>query len=202
MSGSVASGAEHPACRKFTLADSLIFIAGLAIVLSMGAHLLKFATEYFLQICRVLVVRRAELWENWPPVWRAIREPLRQLVSYGFQCAGTLLFGVTPIFLILRMRRPRPVWRVLFVQPGVVAGLAMVFGFFWVAGLVQIVFPDRLDSITGPWIAVGGTVAVAWLVLAASGNWIIEPGWVDRLGVLLGAAAIATALLGLAVYRI
>ena len=37
MSGSVASGAEHPACRKFTLADSLIFIAGLAIVLSMGA---------------------------------------------------------------------------------------------------------------------------------------------------------------------
>jgi hypothetical protein len=113
-----------------------------------------------------------------------------------------LLFGMTPIFLILRLRRPRPTLRRLIIQPGVVAATAIVFGLFWVTGWVQIVFPDRLNSMTGPWIAVGDTVAIAWIVLAASGNWTIEPGWVDRLGVLLGAAAIGIALLGLAIYRI
>jgi hypothetical protein len=83
-----------------------------------------------------------------------------------------------------------------------VAGLAMVFGLFWVMGLFHILLPDRLDSITGPWIAVGGTVAVAWLVLAVSGNWRVEPGWIDRLGVLLGATAISAALFGLVISRI
>jgi hypothetical protein len=40
-SAAVAHIAEQPAYRKFTLADALILIAGLAIVLSMGAHLLN-----------------------------------------------------------------------------------------------------------------------------------------------------------------
>jgi hypothetical protein len=198
----VAPTGERAACRRFTLADALILIAGLAIVLSMGTHLLRFSAESFVGIFHTIAANRVDLWESWPRFWRALREPVITTIWYGSQFFGTMLFGMTPIFFVLRLRRPRPRWRALLVQPGMVAGLAMVFGLFWVLGLVQIMLPNRLDSIHGPGLVIGGTVAAFWLILLLCRKWNAEQGWVDRLGRILGAMAIGTSLLGLVIYRI
>jgi hypothetical protein len=198
----LAPDVEQPACRKFTLAGALILIAGLAIVLSMSAHLLKFSAESLVRVFHGIAANRVHLWESWPRFWRALREPVITTTWYGSQFLGTMLFGILPIFFVLRFRRPRPPWRALFVQPGMVAGLAMVIGLIWVLGIVQIMFPGRLDPIHGTWLAIGSTVAAFWLILLLCRRWKAEPGWVDRLGRLLGAMAIASALLGLVCYRI
>jgi hypothetical protein len=63
-------------------------------------------------------------------------------------------------------------------------------------------FPDKLDSMTAAPAAVGGSVAVGWCAMVVCRRWRSEPGWVDRLGRVLGFAAIGTALLGLIVFRI
>ena len=193
---------EQPACRRFTLADALILIAGLALVLSMGAHLLSLFADSVLKVVQTVAANRAYVWEHWPVFWRALRVPVATTISYACQFAGSLIAGMTPIFFVLRLRRPRPPWRELLLRPGTASGLAIVFGLFWVLGLAQIAFPDRLDSIAGPFIAIGGTVAAVWLILLLCRRWNAEPGWVDRLGRLLGAIAIGTALLGLVMYRI
>ena len=199
----VATHALQPACRRFTLADALILIAGLALVLSMGAHLLGLSAASLLDACIGSSLHVGVNWEGWPRLWREIRKPVIDTIWYGSQFAGTLLFGMTPIFFILRLKRPRPPLRALVVQPGMVAGLAMVFGLFWVMGLVHIVFPERLDSISGPWIAAGGTVATAWLMLCLCRRWKAEAGWVDGIGRLLGAIAIGNrGYQGLFIYRV
>jgi hypothetical protein len=204
VSDSPATNAERaPAkCRSFRLSDAMILIAGLAIVFAMGGHLLKFFVESCVQICRAIVANMASIQEDWAQFPRLIREPSRQAVSYGLQFSAALVSSMTLIFFILRLRRPRPPWRVLVVQPGVAAGLAMVFGLFWVTGLVHIVLPDSIDSFGGPWIVIGATVATAWIVLALFRKWKPEPGWVDRLGRALSVMAIGTALLGWVMYRI
>jgi hypothetical protein len=194
--------AEPAACRRFSLADAMILIAGIALVLSMGGYLLKFFAGYFIQCYSAAVANRAELLENWPRFSRAIREPLRQAVSYGFQFSQDVVLSMTLVFFIVRMRSPRPPWRVLLVQPGMLAALSIFVGLFWVTGFVHILLPDRIDAITGPAIVIGGTVATAWVVLALIRRWKAEPGWVDCIGRLLGVMAIGTALLGLVMYRI
>jgi hypothetical protein len=78
----------------------------------------------------------------------------------------------------------------------------MVFGLFWGTGCLIYLFPDKVDSTTAAPAAIGGAVALSWVVLALSRLWEPEQGWVDRVGRFLGCAAIGTALLGLVVYRI
>jgi hypothetical protein len=180
----------------------MIVIAGLALVLSTGSHLLRLCAFYYVRLCAQALSHVADLLENWPMFWKVVRDPFIQACWYTSQLIGLLLVAFTPIFFMLRFERPRPPWRALLVQPGVVAGLAMVFGLFWGLGWIHILLPDRLDAISGPWIAIGGSVAAAWLILALCRRWRAEPGWVDRLGRLLGATAIATALLGLVIYRL
>jgi hypothetical protein len=193
---------QPAACRPLRIPDAMILIAGLAVVLAMGGHLFGWCAYFLYQVCRTVVENRADLWDDPQQLWRFIGDPARQLLSYGFQATAMLVFGMTPIFLILRLKRPRPSWRPLLVQPGMVAALAVVFGFYWVTGLVHILLPGRIDSIRGPWIVVGGTVAAAWVILALIRRWKAEPGWVDRMGRLLGAMAIGAALLGWVMYRI
>jgi hypothetical protein len=45
-------------------------------------------------------------------------------------------------------------------------------------------------------------VALSWIFLAASRLWAAEPSWVDRMGRLIGAGAIAVALLALTQFGI
>ena len=93
---------------------------------------------------------------------------------------------MTTVFLLMRVRRPRPPIRALLRQPGTVAGLAVTFGLILVAGWMHFLFFGRLIDGTVTPIAVGGTVALAWTCLALVRRWEAEPSWVDRMGRLLG----------------
>jgi hypothetical protein len=192
---------EPMRCREFRLSDAMILVAGAALSLS-GAHLLVLMADAFRQLCREAVLNRDVLLGPWPAFWVAIRNDLRSTLWYAFQVAGMVLLGMTPAYFVLRLRRPRPPLRTLLRQPGMVAVLAMAFGLFWGTGGLISLLPERFDSMNAAPSAIGGSVAAAWGVLALSRRWEPEPGWVDRVGRVLGCAAIGTALLGLVVFRI
>ena len=93
----VKSEPATSSCRRFSLFDAMILIAGSAIVLSAGASYLKFFAEYSVQLGRAVLTHLPELREGWFRFWTEIREPLTQVVTYGFQFAGAVVFGMTPI---------------------------------------------------------------------------------------------------------
>jgi hypothetical protein len=193
---------EPVRCRKFGLFDAMILIAGTALCLAAGAPLFGLLADAAGHLWASAVVYRGVVLANPMAFWRGTHDHLRNSLWYGFQVTETFLVGLWPTFFVLRLRRPRPPLRALLRQPGTVAGLAMAFGLFWGTGCLLLLFPDKVDSMTAAAIAVGGTVAVSWVILALSREWQSGPGWVDRLGQLLGCAAIGTALLGLIVFRI
>src|SRR4051812_32977827 len=107
---------------------------------------------------------------------------------------------MTLTFLLVRLRRPRPSILSLPRQPGTAAGLAIAFGLFWVTGWLHRLFFGKFHDATLTAVSVGGTVAVAWALLALSRRWQAEPGWVERFGRLIGFVAIANALFVIAAF--
>jgi hypothetical protein len=193
---------ERTRCRGFRLSDAMILLAGAALALSAGSHLLLLMADMLGRLFREAAAHRADVLDHWPLFWGATHGPLRNTLWYAFQVAEMFLFGMIPAFIALRLRHPRPPLRALPWQPGTAAALAMVFGLFWGTGGLLWAFPDKVDSMTAAPIAVGGAVALVWVALTLGRSWDPEAGWVDRMGRVLGCAAIGTALLGLVVYRI
>jgi hypothetical protein len=189
-------------CRGFGISDAMILIAGTALALSGSMHLIVLMVDTAGRLWGDFLAHRSDLPDRLTVFWRAIHDDLRNTMSYGFQVVTGLLFGFTPAFFIVRLRRPRPSWGTLVRQPGAVAALAMVFGLFWVTGALVTLFPNRIDSFTAAPIAVGGTVALAWGLQALTRSWKPETGWIDRTGRLLGCVSIGLALLGSLIYRI
>jgi hypothetical protein len=180
----------------------MILLAGVAVALSGGAHLLGLLADMLARLSREAIAHREDLIAHWPVFWGATHDSLRNTLWYGFQIAEMFLFSMTPAYFLVRLRRPRPPLRMLLRQPGTVAGLAMVFGLFWGTGCLLALFPEKVDSMTAAPAAIGGAVAVGWGILALSRHWQAERGWVDRLGRILGCIAIGTALLGLVIHQI
>jgi hypothetical protein len=181
--------------RALTLSDVMIMVGGVALVLAAGSHLFPLLADMVMRLGHEATVSIANAPGNWPSFWRTIRFSFINTIGYATQIVEIVLAGMIPVFLIVRMKRPRPKLRALLLQPGTVAALAMVFGLFWITGLLLTAFPRRFDSFTAAPIAVGGTVAICWGILRLSRKWNTEPGWIDRLGRTLGCAAIAIAVL-------
>jgi hypothetical protein len=196
----IAPPDQPPPCRRFRLTDAMILTAGAAVFLAGGVHLFAQFIHAVEGLFRDQIAHKGNYHWHWP--WSATRHDVRNTLWYGFQIAFAFLSGMAPAYVLLRLMRPRPPLRALLRQPGIVAALAMIFGLFWVTGCLFILFPEKVDSMTAAPIAVGGTVAASWLVLALSRQWKSEPGWVDRLGRILGVVAIVTALVGLVIFRI
>lgn len=104
--------------------------------------------------------------------------------------------------LALRLRRPRPAFRLLMRQPGAVASLVVVLlvalvgafgavavGVKWGLNSYGVQtggnIPISLLILFGLLVAVSGVVG-AWLGLAFSSRRRTEPGWIDLLGRALG----------------
>jgi hypothetical protein len=194
--------AARPGGRPFGITDAMILTAGAALALSASTHLIVLMVETFGRFWREASVFRGELPGRFPAFWVATHDLLRNTLWYGLQVAFALLLGFTPAWIVVRLRRPRPLWRVLVRQPGTVAALAMVLGLFWGTGALLILFPGHFDSMTAAPSAIGGAVAIAWGTLALTRKWESEPGWVDRVGRLLGCAAIGLAILLPLIFRI
>jgi hypothetical protein len=201
--GSDPNTAAEPArCRPFGLVDAMILVAGAALSLSEGVHLVPLLARAVGGLCIEAGAKRSHLPENWPAFWKCIQPHLKNTLWYGFQVSEMLLVGMTIAFFFVRLRPPRPSLRALLRYSGTVAGVAIVFGAFWVTGWLYYVFPNKVDATNAAAFAVGGTVAMAWSVLALGRRWQPDPGWVDQMGRILGCAAIATASLGLIMLRI
>lgn len=180
-------------CRPFRLGDAMVLVAAAAVGLAPFAPL----------------AHRPNLW----PVFQGVT--LRQLVGivpWQAQAPRLEVFGAclliscwflaiavfagTPAYLAVRFRRPRPPLRELWLQPGIVACEALL------VGMVLTTLRDLYPWVPS-WMVFSVnvvTIPAAWSILAVSGRWRPEPGWIERLGRLLGVCymivnALATILI-------
>ena len=190
--------AETMRGRRFGVYDSMVLIAGIALLFAPENNKVRDLIDQLVGLCKAVAVYYgfvpAGAWG--PPRYlaKAIRSFLSGAEWYGVQAAEMLILNMTAVFLLMRVRRPRPPVRTLLRQPGTVAGLAVPVGLVLVVGWMHFLFFGGLVEPMEVPIAVGGTVALAWTCLALVRGWEAEPSWVDRMGRLIGAAAIAVGL--------
>jgi hypothetical protein len=187
-----------------TIADGMILVAATA----AGMVLLRAAY--------------ADLWRDWAEKLLALLRPWPEdswgwTFAEGFSRALLLMFYPIPLaaawtmgMVAIRLRSPRPALRRVAREPGfvacamatlVVAAHALAL---WAGAHLENRFsyaaPKLLHEVCRNAFALlashaGWAVLVGWLTLALSGRWRGERCWIDRLGRLLGAYWIATALL-------
>ncbi len=135
-----------------------------------------------------------------PDVWTAPDVALRAINLVGL--ALTVFGPWTFLLPILRLRRPRPRWRRLTLQPGLTACLAATFGMALSLAVIGLTLFTRgfmpaawgrtwfdwlrlflLDELVG---YAGVSVASAWSLQALSGRWRPTPDAIDRLGRAVG----------------
>jgi hypothetical protein len=159
--------------RHFTLTDLMVLIAA---------------------TCAGLVILRPYLATFANPNWQQASPHIRTIeATYGAWSSFAACWMIALLFL--RYRRPHPRRGRLVRRPGhvacCVAAVALVEGFLYQLAIFGFSDPIRRPfSFQQFWITVSGhigpTVAGAWLLLALSGRWRADPGWIDRLGRLLG----------------
>ena len=205
MTGDTAAipipGAETMRGRRFGVYDLMVLIAGAALLFAFENNKIRNLTQQFAELCTAIAAYFGFLPARpyGPPQYltAAIANYWSGVEWYGVQAAELLILVMTAVFLLMRVRQPRPPIRVLLRQPGTIAGLAVTFGLIFVTGWMHLLFFGRLiDGSVTP-IAVGGTVAVAWTCLTLARMWEAERSWVDWVGQILGATAIVVGLIAL-----
>jgi hypothetical protein len=100
----------------------------------------------------------------------------------------------------LRLRLPRPRWRRLMRQPGFEASLAAVISLLG-GFLLSLLFVLEITSAGMSFLLfgfypliVGPAILTVWLIQMMNGHCRCEPTWIDRVGRVLGACWIATAI--------
>jgi hypothetical protein len=166
--------------RRFTLRDTMIIVAGLAVALAWHQGFLVYHKDNFI-LAKNLRISRNGYYSLW----------LRQWAPF--------LVMMTITGLALRAIAPRARWDELRGQPGWVAGVVTLLSMlvagiellvidtlrargwsvYWNVGMFWSVFGARLQE-------AGLFVAVAWATLILIGRWRPEPEWVDRFGRVVG----------------
>jgi hypothetical protein len=164
----------------------MILMIALATGLALALRALPAIGDWF----ALIAPSRRFDWTLWCLQIARKQEP-QFLVFQGFlQLLFCLIVPLTPALLVARLRQPRPAFRRLACQPGLVASAALCvvsvievdvtfLQLFSIPPLLQAVLP-------------GGTVLASWAVLLASGRWRPEANWVDRAGRAVGGFWIAT----------
>lgn len=169
--------------RKFTILDAIVVIAALA----SGAAL-----------ARPVFGLVGGHWSLTDPATRRYR------IEFYFALISPGVATLTVATLILRLRKPRPTFRCLVRQPGMVATIASLVG---LAGAIMswgymlyhtgLLNPAWLNI--NFWarasIPTACTVIGSWLILALGGRWRAERSWIDRIGRVLGLYWIAVLLI-------
>lgn len=171
--------------RRFTIADVMILVVATAV----GS---LFAKSFL------------------PGFSRQLRYLSRQPIGAGtmFATGVAWLHGpgscvVVPLMLAtlaIRLRRPRPSWRRITHQPGFAACAAMFCSL--IPGILLYAsirhrpgFARRADSFDQVWYQMTHwtepAVLGAWFTMGMTGRSRSEPGWIDRLGRLLGSYWVA-----------
>ncbi len=163
----------RPRCRPFGLGDAMILIAALALGLALAGP-------------GIIII--ADSIRTTPPKQFRTLAGAVSLGRFLNVIVLNFLFFLMPAFLILRFRRPRPKLRALICQPGFAACAAPV-ALLLVASPLALFAPTGL---AGEVIENGGQILsvlaapLAWVSLIATRRWGPEPGWIDRLGRIVG----------------
>jgi hypothetical protein len=124
--------------RRFGVYDSMILIAGIALLFAFENNKLKNLIDQLVGLSKAIAAYYGLLPARpyGPPQFlrEAIASYWSGVVWYGVQAAELLILIITTVFLLMRVRWPRPPIRVVRQQPGTVAGLAVTFGLILVAG--------------------------------------------------------------------
>ncbi len=169
-----------PVTRRFTLADLMILV----VATGLGLALLRPYLEAFNRPGMV-----------WSPATRAIE------TTYGVWSPIAAWWMIA--LILIQYGGPHPRRARLIRRPGHVACCVAAVALGW--GLVHAIAGYASRDLNGSpfsfqqfWITisvpVGPAVEGAWLVLALSGRWRADPGWVDRLGRFLGCLWIGWSL--------
>ncbi len=169
-----------PRCRPFNVVDGMILVAATAVGLALTP-------------------------DHWS---RDIKWSWQGMIDPYYDATGAVVRGFISVWLswtisfaICRLRQPRPSLRRLRYQPGLVAcqatlsllvlavfydilAFAITKQGFYITGYL----PFQMSFLTPP--LVGGS----WLTLWYVRRWKPEPGWIDRMGRLLGWGWIALLL--------
>ena len=148
---------ETPKPRRFTILDCMILIAALGVWFFMLRHWGALMGP---------IIRAGG-----PGVWR----------TYAFLViVGTLalIWVLTPAFLFMRLRRPRPHLRELIWQPGTMACTVAAVLFVPVSLVTawNWLFP----------LVFAGAILSCWVLAAVTDRLRPEASWLDRLGRVLG----------------
>jgi hypothetical protein len=192
-------GADDRADRRFSLGDSLILMAALALTLGVLRGQAWF-TRLALRVPFWWETSRALLglapW-NQPALTRgqAAADLAATVVDeFLVQLLSSVLLGLTLAQPLLRLRRPRPPFRQLIRQSGLVVCLGVILGTFvtvdiaWYTGIDVI---GRLPALV---------LVLLWPIQGII-PWRTEASWIDRLGRAVGwgwiIVAVASALIHL-----
>jgi hypothetical protein len=161
-------------CRPFTVADAMILVGATALSFSY-LHRTGSGYDFF----RREIVRDA---------------PVSGLLTGGCWIASALLATWTLAFLLLRFRPPRPGRRRLSRQPGLIACASATLSMMATATYYLVEGTSRPNSFHLSWNHLLGTtshcglpVIAAWGVQLYGRTWQSEPGWIDGVGMTLGA---------------
>jgi hypothetical protein len=119
---------------------------------------------------------------------------------------------MTLAFFVMRLRRPRPPFRLMFRQPGAIAAVLALSNLGYIGmltlgrlavrgtrGSATFSFPTPLAQVLGDFflfmsIQAGPMIAGAWIALRLTGRLRRERGWLDGLGTIVGATWILIAI--------
>jgi hypothetical protein len=190
----------HQSSRRFGLADILIVMSALALTLSMlrihwftrFTYRIAFWREATLELLRLRDWSFAKLSRGqlaWTLAGQIIDEIFVGLLS-------AVLLGLTLVQPVLRLSRPRPPFREIMRQSGLVACLGIIIGTLIATDLSWLAGVD-----VGYWFILAALSLLLWPLLGVY-PWRPEASWIDRLGRAVGwgwiiatAAAIASAYL-------
>jgi hypothetical protein len=174
--------------RRFMLLDGMVLVAATAVGYAV-VH--AFATQV--------------LQEDLLSLLRGVVEDGRpgSLAAILMVCTVPVLAAWTLALIPLRLLKPRPRFRRLARQPGLVAAISFATA---IAFLATLLLTIRILLGEGEWwnslgmifmilpTAPGVAVLVSWATLIVSGRWQAEPSWIDRLGRVFGVLWIVQAL--------
>lgn len=178
--------------RKFSIADGLILIAGIA----AGLGFTRFITPY---------ITPEMLWNDfiYPREKLSLRYFLELTQELGVIVGIPFMAASTPAFLVIQLIKPRSPWRRLRRQPGfivcllptlitaitiLVAGTSVGLSLWEPQGSPTDEYAPAY--ILGGFLA-GSSVLSSWVTMRLCGIYRPQPTWTDRIGRLIGLAWIA-----------
>ena len=174
MADAVGTDINRPTSRPFTLGDSMILIVALALGLAIARPGIGMTANAF----RTVPQSHFRTLAGAVQVGRVLNIVML-----------TFLFFLLPAFLILRLKRPRPPFRLMMGQPGF-AGCAAVVALVVIAVPLSLLAPSGLGQLfieSAAKVLLPAAVPLAWVYLIATRRWDPEPSWIDRMGRVLGA---------------